>query len=153
MLARPALHGVNLNTKLNSITLADYGDADGFRGPAYTYGWIQGRGLEALVRHAEFLASRDPALAAELDARGRALYGALAALRQHAGHAYFCYDAGMEPVRIDGGRPVLQARNAEVFTYSDAFVAKGLVAGAARYAPQDIELRLADLDAVIASIE
>ena len=153
MLARPALHGVYLNTKLNSITLADYGDADGFRGPAYTYGWIQGRGLEALVRHAEFFAPRDPALAAELDARGRALYGALAELRQHDGHAYFCYDAEMEPVRFVAGRPVPQARSAEVFTYSDAFVAKGLVAGASRYAPQDLEQRLADLDEVIASIE
>ena len=46
MLARPALHGVYLNTKLNSITLADYGVADGVRGPDFTYGWIQGRGLE-----------------------------------------------------------------------------------------------------------
>jgi hypothetical protein len=153
MLARPALHGVYLNTKLNSITLADYTDADGFRGPAYTYGWIQGRGLEALVRHAEFFASHDPALAADLDTRGKALYRALARLRQADGHAYFCYDAQMVPVRFVEGRPVPQVGDATVFTYSDAFVAKGLVAGAARYAPQDLEQRLSELDRVIAAID
>lgn len=153
VLARPALQGVYLNTKLNSITLADYAAADGSRGPAYAYGWIQGRGLEALVRHAEFYAGHDPALARDLDARGRQLYAALAGLLQHDGHAYFCYDARMTPVRFVDGRPVPQTRDNRVFTYSDAFVAKGLVAGAARYAPDELERRLADLDRVIAAIE
>jgi hypothetical protein len=153
MLARPALHGVYLNTKLNSITLADYGVADGVRGPDFTYGWIQGRGLEALVRHAGFFASRDAALSDALDARGRALYAALAELQGHDGHAYFCYDAGMTPVRIVDGRPVPQARAENIFTYSDAFVAKGLVAGAARYAPAELAQRLDYLDQVIAAIE
>lgn len=153
ILARPPLRGVFLNTKVNSITLADYRDADGFRGPAYVYGWIQGRGLEALVRHAEFFAARDAALAADLDARGRALYAALGDLQRQDGHAYFCYDADMQPVRFVDGRPVPQTRNSGVFTYADAFVAKGLVAGAARYARQDLGQRLAGLDKVIAGIE
>jgi hypothetical protein len=153
MLARPALHGVYLNTKLNSITLADYSAADGSRGPAYIYGWIQGRGLEAVVRHAQFYAGHDPALARDLDARGRALYAALAELQQRDGHAYFCYDADMAPVRFVDGQPVPQTRDAEVVTYSDAFVAKGLVAGAARYAPDELDRRLDDLDRVIAAIE
>jgi hypothetical protein len=33
MLDRPPLNGAFLNSKMNSITLADYGDADGWRGP------------------------------------------------------------------------------------------------------------------------
>ena len=153
MLARPALHGVYLNTKLNSITLTDYGAADGVRGPDYIYGWIQGRGLEALVRHAGFFANHDQALADALDARGRALYAALAELQGRDGHAYFCYEADMAPVRIAGGRPVPQARAEGVFTSSDAFVPKGLVAGAARYAPAELGQRLDYLDQVIAAIE
>lgn len=153
MLARPALHGVYLNTKMNSISLADYGDADGARGPAYTYGWIQGRGLEALVRHAAFYAESDPALAAALDSKGRGLYRALGDLQQADSHCYFCYDAGMAPVRFEGGTPVAQNRAGEIFTYSDAFVAKGLVAGAARYAPAELPKHLAYLAAIIASIE
>jgi hypothetical protein len=153
MLARPALHGVFLNTKMNSITLADYSEADGARGPAYSYGWIQGRGLEALVRHARFYAAGDPALAATLNARAEALYRPLARLQEADGHAYFCYDATLTPVRFATGRPVPQTRSDEVFTYSDAFVAKGLVAAAARYAPAELPRRLAYLAAVIAAIE
>jgi len=153
MLARPALHGVFLNTKVSSITLSDYTDADGARGPAYTYGWIQGRGLEALVRHAGFFAGSDPELAAALDARAKALYRTLVELLAANGHAYFRYDAAMTPVRFADGRPVPQTRPAEIFTYSDAFVAKGLVAAAARYAPAELPRRLAYLAAVIAAIE
>jgi len=153
ILARPALHGVFLNTKMNSITLADYGEADGARGPAYTYGWIQGRGLEALARHAAFYTAHDAALAADLDTRGRALYAALGRLQQTDGHAYFCYGADMAPIRFEGGKAVPQQGAAEIFTYSDAFVAKGLVAGAARYAPDDLPKRLDYLAAVIAAIE
>jgi hypothetical protein len=71
MLDRPRLHGAFLNTKTNPLTLADYTDADGWRGPAFTYGWIQGRGLEALVRHARHFAGHDPALAVRLNAGPR----------------------------------------------------------------------------------
>ncbi len=42
MLDRPLLNGAFLNTKLNSITLLDYADSDGWRGPGVTFGWIQG---------------------------------------------------------------------------------------------------------------
>src|ERR1017187_7428979 len=77
MLDRPRQMGAFLDTKQNSITLADYGDGDHWRGPHYLYGWIQGRGLEALATHAAFFEREDAAFAARLDAAGRALYGAL----------------------------------------------------------------------------
>jgi hypothetical protein len=154
MIGRPPLGMAFLNTKMNSLTLADYGPEDGGRGPDFTYGWIQGRGLEALATHAGFFAHRDPALAEALDEKGRALYQALAALQAADGHAYFCYDKQMRPVYFESTgswRP--QHAAGRVFTYSDAFVAKGLVAGAARYAPADLPARLDYLAAVIAAIE
>lgn len=151
-LGRPPLDGAFLNTKVNSISLADYGAADGIRGPDFTYGWIQGRGLEALVTHAAFFAPTDPALAARMDKAARALYDRLAALQQ-SGHVYFCYDAAMRPVYPSGDALLPQLAPADIFTYSDAFVAKGLVAAAARFAPADLPRHLDYFARVIASIE
>ena len=152
VLDRGALHGAFLDTKVNSITLKDYGAADGVRGPGYTYGWIQGRGLESLVTHATYFEAMDPGFAERLDGAGRALYGRLVQL-QAAGHAYFCYDADMRPVYAEGETIREQRAPADIFTYSDAFVAKGLVAAAARYAPADLPERLRYLAKVIAAIE
>jgi hypothetical protein len=152
LLARPDLGAGFVDTKQNSITLADYGPADGWRAPRFLYGWIQGRALEALSTHADALAARDPDRAARLKTRAARLETALAALvASQADHAYFCYDrdaAPPLPVRPDAaGTPVAQARPAGIFTYADAFAAKGLVA--ARPTPA----RLAALAAVIAAIE
>jgi mannose/cellobiose epimerase-like protein (N-acyl-D-glucosamine 2-epimerase family) len=154
MLARPALKGAFLDTKVNSLTLADYGPADGSRGPDFTYGWIQGRGLEALVTHARFFTGRDDQLAAALDARARTLFERLEAMQRQSGHAYFCYDASLEPVWFDAhGQAHRQTKSPDIFTYSDAFVAKGLVAAAARYAPERLPSHLDYLAQVIAAIE
>lgn len=134
MLSRPLLHEGFLNTKQNSITLVDYGPGDGLRGPDFTYGWIQGRGLEALVTHAEAFAVSDPELTSAMDAVARPLYGILQGLWSRDGHAYFCYDARLQPIiaRPDG-TSAPQAQPAEIYTYSDIFVLKGLIAAAARY--------------------
>ncbi|WP_262299484.1 hypothetical protein [Microvirga sesbaniae] len=154
MLARPRLAGAFLNTKVNSLNLADYGDADGVRGPAYLYGWIQGRGLEAVATHAEFFEREEPDLAAELDAAGVALYHSLRDLQRRDGHGYFCYDRDLNPVYV-GADGALHQQSAAggVFTYSDAFFAKGLIAGAARYAPADVPQHLTYLAEVIDAIE
>ncbi|MCV0378901.1 hypothetical protein [Nitratireductor sp.] len=154
MLDRPALRAGFLNTKMNSLTLADYGEADGLRGPDYTYGWIQGRGLEALVSQAAFFETRDAALSQRLDEAGRALFELLKELRGRDGHAYFRYDAGLRPVRAaDDGAVTAQEPAGDVFTYSDAFTAKGLVAAASRYAPEELPQHLRYLADVIAAIE
>lgn len=153
LLARAGRDGVYLNSKQNSITLADYTAADGLRGPDFTYGWIQGRGLEALVAHAAFFGQEDPTLAAALHAAGRKLYAALDALMRRDGHAYFCYDRDWRPIRPDGDRIVAQTRPAHLFTYSDIFVAKGLIAAAERYAPADLPRHLAALAHIIEGIE
>lgn len=152
MLDRPSLQGGFLNTKVNSLSLKDYGPEDGLRGPDFTYGWIQGRGLEALVTHAAYFAESDPEFAARLDVAGRALYEKLQQL-QAVGHAYFCYDTNMRPVYPEGETLHPQLAPADIFTYSDAFVAKGLVAASARYAPANLPQHLDYFARVIAAIE
>ncbi|WP_117190748.1 AGE family epimerase/isomerase [Rhizobium terrae] len=154
MLQRPVLGGGFLNTKQNSLTLKDYGAEDGVRGPDYTYGWIQGRGLESLVCHAEFFEKELPPLAEKLDAVACRLYDLLAALQKPDGHAYFCYDRGMNAVYTDTEGVVhTQERPALIYSYSDAFVAKGLVAAASRYSLPALADHLAYFDRIIASIE
>ena len=153
MLQRRVLGGGFLNTKQNSVTLRDYGAQDGVRGPDYTYGWIQGRALESLVAHAEFFERELPPLAVKLDIAGRRLYDLLAALQQSDGHAYFCYDRDMVPVYADeAGVLRKQEMPAVIYTYSDAFVAKGLVAAASRYGLPGVADHLAYLAQVVASI-
>jgi hypothetical protein len=151
LLARPLLGGAFLNSKQNSITLADYGAGDGLRGPAFTYGWIQGRGLEALVTHAGHFDTIDPQLAVEIDAVARGPYRALGDLWARDGHAYFCYDAQMRPIVADTLQP--QSQPADIFTYSDIFVVKGLIAAAARYAPADLPRHLGAFNAIVSAIE
>ena len=154
MLSRPPLFESFLNTKQNSITLADYSDADGWRGPDFLYGWIQGRGLEAISTHAAFFERDDAQLASALDASGRSLYRALGDLHARYGHAYFCYDGELEPVYPGEADAVLkQERPADLYTYSDAFACKGLIAAAARHSAGDLERHLAELAAVVRSIE
>ena len=67
MLDRPALRGAFLNTKMNHITGRDFAAADGWKGPQTILGWIQGRGLEALVTHASFFDHEDAGFAKRLD--------------------------------------------------------------------------------------
>lgn len=154
MLDRPPLHGAYLNTKMNPLTLVDYGPQDGWRGPNHIYGWIQGRGLESAVTHAEAFAGIDDALSARLDAAGRRSYAALDALLQQHGHVSFCYDREMRPTRFTSlFDHVPQDQPADIYTFSDTFAAKGLVAAAAKYAPDDLPRQLAALQKVIDAIE
>lgn len=154
MLARGDLNGGFLDTKVNSITLDDYDAKDGIRGPDFTYGWIQGRGLEAIATHAAHFESTDPALSTALDQAGKRLYHRLKSLRAADGHIYFCYDAEISPVRVRDGVVIgPQVRGNDVFTYADTFAAKGLIAAAARYAPDELPTQLDYLKTVIAAIE
>lgn len=136
VLARPRLHGAFLNTKMNSITLQDFPDGDGWLEQGILYGWIQGRGLEALLSHAAFFEQHDPAFAEELFGAANTLYRALASLHARHGAAYFAYDRDLQPVRksADGGMEA-QTRDKGIFTYADAFVLKGLIAGSLRFDP------------------
>ncbi len=153
MLGRPPLGGGFLDTKMHSITGRDYGPEDGWRAPDFTYGWIQGRGLEALTEFASFFEMRQPTLSAALDDRAALLREALGRLVARDGHAYFCYDRDLRPVRPGlGDQPVPQDKPGGIFTYSDAFAAKGLLAAALRRRDDATE-PLAFLLRVVAAVE
>ncbi|MHB2169478.1 AGE family epimerase/isomerase [Alsobacter sp. R-9] len=154
MLDRPRRHGAFVDTKMNAVTLRDYGPGDGWRGPDVTFGWIQGRALEAIATHAAFFESTDPALARRLDEAGRALYAGLKDLHSRHGHGYFAYDADLKPVWPDAdGVLHPQADAGDLFTFSDTFVRKGLVAAAARYAPAEAAAHVERLLEVVRAIE
>ena len=153
MLSRTALKGAFLDTKVDPLTGRDYGEKDGLRGPGWIYGWIQGRGLEALATFARHYQNTDPDLAALLRTRLTPLYHRLAAMVAGAGHAFFLYDPDMLPVRAQGKSVVAAQAAEQVWTYSDAFVAKGLVAAAALIAPDDLPRHLTALARVIAAVE
>lgn len=154
MLDRPALPGGWLNTKLHPITLRDATDADPWRGPGTVYGWIQGRGLEALIRHAAFFDAYDRALAARLRAAAAPLYVALSQLVARDGQAFFTYAAtDLRPIRPDrSGRPLPQPPTPGIASYTDIFVRKGLLTAAARLAPASAEAHRAALLGIEAAI-
>lgn len=157
LLERPALHGAFLNTKVHSITLEDYQPGQDLRGPEYLYGWIQGRGLEALVSHAAWLENQTDTqareIAARLFARARTHYGAMAELYSRHGGGYFLYDADLTPVFADGGRAVRAQRTQSGYrTYSDLFVLKGLIVAASRFQDDRLDDWLAEFTDVVAAI-
>jgi len=151
MLDRPALKGVFLNTKVNSITGLNYADADGRRGPDWVYGWIQGRGLEALCAHSVYFKTQFPALGLRLNQRAQALYKAIGHLVEKTGHAYFCYDKNMQPTWSNDKDNI--NLDPSIYTYSDAFCAKGLVAAAAQHDVENLSHHLSYLARVIQSVE
>ncbi|MGU3575571.1 hypothetical protein ACLBWZ_08555 [Brucellaceae bacterium C25G] len=154
MMSRDKLQGGLLNTKQNSLTLQDYGHDDEMRGPDYTYGWIQGRGLEALATHAHFFDQELPPLAVKLDQVGKALFPLLEKFVSSDGHAYFCYDLNHNAVYPDqNNKPVRQNAAGQIFTYSDAFVSKGLMVASNRFKGQPDEAKVTYLKSVIQAIE
>jgi hypothetical protein len=154
LLARPELPGGWLNTKLHSITLRDYDASDGARAPEITYGWIQGRGLEALVNHAAFARESDPNLAAMAEQRARGLYDALAQLYERYGTGYFLYDANLYPTYFDAdGQKQTQYSGLNFATFSEVFMLKGLISGAAAYDAPRLQQWCRYLDRVVERIE
>ena len=142
-----------INTKLNSISLNDYTDNDGVRGVKYTYGWIQGRGLEALVIHAEYLKTRDPGLSQTLFEKASALYKFLYPLFDATSSANFCYDEQMQPIcSSEESGLLLQTRENDIATFSDIFMIKGLMAASKHAAPDNLMRHVSDLDAVVDQI-
>ncbi|NND89277.1 MAG: hypothetical protein HKN42_00335 [Granulosicoccus sp.] len=143
-----------INTKLNSLSLQDYGSDDGLRGPDFVYGWIQGRGLEALILHARYFAAIDTQLSHRLYSAAESLYPFLHKLVATREGAFFCYDATLQPVRHDHpDGQTRQRREPDIATYSDLFCVKGLIAASAQFAPEHLPLHLSTLQAIIDAID
>jgi hypothetical protein len=154
MLDRPALRGAFLNTKMNHITGRDFTPADGWKGPQTILGWIQGRGLEALVTHASFFDHEDAAFAGKLDQAGRRLFDALSQVYARTGKGFFAYDEAWQPVYPDAdGQLHAQSVEPNISTFSDIFIVKGLLSAALRYDRAKVPAYLQALQAIVADIE
>ena len=154
LMDRPALYGGFLNSKQNSITLKDYDTDTYWRGPEVVYGWIQGRGLEALLVHASFFEDEDPDFAARLYKRAKKLYCVLAPLYSRFRHGYFTYDKDLIPILPDNeASPQKQLVDSDLYTYSDAFILKGLIIASFRFDPDATATYLKSFEKLIVSIE
>ena len=125
ILSRAPLKGAFVDTKVHSITGENYDGACGIRGPEFTFGWIQGRALEALMTFAHFYHDRDPDLSRRLVDRARLLFEGLDALFRRDGHVYFLM-TGIFSLFATADGTISQQADKDIFTYSDAFAAKGL---------------------------
>jgi len=151
---RPLLGGAFLNTKQDSVSLNDYSESDAWRGPNFLYGWIQGRGLEALVMHARFFDREDPSFANRLDQTAERVYRALKSLYDRYDAAYFCYGDLETPIYQDSdGAPQRQLTGTRYFTYSDVFVLKGLIAASMRYDRTNTSQYVAKMRDLVQAIE
>jgi len=143
-----------INTKLNSLTLQNYDHDDGLRSPEFVYGWIQGRGLEALILHARYFEKVDPLLSQRLYSAAEALYPYMRDLIASHQGAYFLYDKSMQPVCRDvPDGQTRQKREPNIATYADLFCTKGLIAAATQFAPENLPRHLGTLNDIIDAIE
>ncbi|CAN0448843.1 unnamed protein product, partial [Hapterophycus canaliculatus] len=83
----------------------------------------------------------------------RTLYDTLAELHARDSHAYFLYDKTMRPIRQGNNGLEQQTTASSIFTYSDAFVAKGLFAASCQFDPDRSGQYLAYILDVVAAIE
>lgn len=124
-----------VDTKLSLITGDDFADADPIRGKGAIYGWIQGRGLEALAGHARWLRKRgtEDDLVARMEGMMREVLDSLRGLRErNAGHLCFLMEPDGRPFTLDAaGRAMPLAVGADYpYGFSDLFCAKGMFAAA-----------------------
>ena len=125
-----------IDTKLNLITGEDFAAGDPIRGREAVYGWIQGRGLEALAGHARFFAQRE--LGGELEGAMRAMAReVLERLRRMRARnngrlCFFMFPDG-RPFRLDaeGAPSAYEVDPAHPYGFSDLFCSKGMFAAAA----------------------
>ena len=132
-----------LDTKLSTITGLDFPSATDperdFLGKNSIYGWIQGRGLEALAGHIDWLSRVSWLSPAECDDRQHRLKTMLASIvdqleslrLQNEGKLAFVMSPDGRPLgRSPDGRREPGARDFVTSTTTDLFYAKGLLAAA-----------------------
>jgi hypothetical protein len=124
-----------IDTKLDLITGRDFAADDPIRGQNAVYGWIQGRGLEALAGHGRWWEARGEA--ADLVPRMRdlaaALLARLRAMRaRNGGRLSFFMTREGEPFHLDdaGQQKPFELTAAHPHGFSDLFAAKGMYAAA-----------------------
>ena len=128
-----------VDTKLDLTTGRDFPDDDPIRGLDAVYGWIQGRGLEALAGHGRWLRERsgdaDTSLPLpRIEAMIRAVLQTLRRIRdRNGGHLFFLMRADGTPFVVDGDGVACNAAPLTAdapFNFSDLFASKGMLAAA-----------------------
>ena len=126
-----------IDTKLDLRTGADFPVDDPVRGRRTIYGWIQGRGLEALAGHAQWSRGHgDPAVQSLSPRLGRMAREVLDSLRRmrdrNGGHLYFFMEPDGTPFCLepDGTPRALEPDPSAGANFSDLFAAKGMLAAA-----------------------
>lgn len=133
-----------IDMKFNLTTGEDFAPDDALRGPGSIYGWIQGRALEALVDHVLWLKNHPEIeekarLIPRLEAIMREVLQTLRRMRaQNDGHVFFTMHPDGRPFVLNekNERVPIERWDPDVYTFSDAFSAKGMYA-AARYLGED----------------
>ena len=129
-----------VDTKLDLTSGSDFPDDDPIRGLDAVYGWIQGRGLEALAGHGHWLregmAGADASLLLpRIEVMISAVLETLRRIRdRNGGHLFFLMRADGTPFIVDedGRTRATEPLTAEApFNVSDLFASKGMLAAAA----------------------
>jgi len=138
-----------VDTKLSTINGGDFQEPEDagsdFRGRSAVFGWIQGRGMEALAGHAAFFTDQ-PELASRCDRMLEVLAGRIASFGalNNGRFVFLCTTAG-RPFRCgqDGRREYFRAETIPP-GFADLFTGKGLVAAGVRLGRADwVDLGLA----------
>lgn len=124
-----------VDTKINLITGNDFDDGDPIRGKGAIYGWIQGRGVEALAGHASWLNERGGhnELVRRMETMLREI---LDNLRQvwHRNDGHICFFMTPEgvPFTLDSQSQLVPfaAGHVHPYGFSDLFSSKGMFAAA-----------------------
>lgn len=130
-----------IDTKLSLLTGQDFPDSDPLRGKSAIFGWVQGRGLEALAGHNAWIQRQTDIDAATRQSFDRRIRKALAEVSaatekfraRNNGHLCFMMDRTGRPMQVDARGHVvpLDVPPAAGSWTSDMFYCKGLAAAAA----------------------
>ena len=122
-----------IDTKLDLITGEDFPVGDPVRGTSAVYGWIQGRGLEAVAGHCRWMRGRGIAagLLPRLEGLMREVLDALRDIRnRNGGHLFFFMTPEGTPFALDDGgdRKPITLTGDSPYGFSDLFCSKGMYA-------------------------
>jgi len=127
-----------IDTKFSMITGEDFSEDDFLKGTNTITGWIQGRGVEAVAEHAQWIKQNRTDLDSlelvdQLDTIIREVVDNLKLIRRkNFGHLYFFMTLDGEPFKLDsGGKPTsVKLDDNSPYNFSDAFCAKGMYSAA-----------------------
>lgn len=124
-----------VNTKLSLLTGKDFEMDDPIRGRNAVYGWIQGRGLEALAGHCVWLDKKgmDDHLVPQLSEMMRLVLDRIHRMwQQNDERLWFFMLPDGRPFRLgDDGQPVpFRLTKENAYGFSDLFASKGMYAAA-----------------------